>query len=69
MEVKTTATLNAMQEKRTEAADFLIDTRRLPPALRQRIFGMIEAVEIFNVPGPDTGAQKAPQDPQSRAAG
>lgn len=50
MEARTT--INTMQQARTEAADFLLDVRRLPPELRWKIQGMVEAVDLFNATGP-----------------
>lgn len=36
------------KNKKTDAAEFLIETRKLPTALRQVVFGMAQAAEIFN---------------------
>ena len=37
-----------MQESKAEAAEFLIDTRRLPPELRWKIQGMVELFDFLN---------------------
>lgn len=34
--------------KKIDATEFLIETRKLPTALRQIVFGMAQAAEIFN---------------------
>lgn len=36
-----------MQERKAEAAEFLIDTRGLPPELRYEIRGMVRAIGIM----------------------
>lgn len=36
-----------MQERKAEAAEFLIDARRLPPELRYEIRGMVRAIGIM----------------------
>jgi len=38
-----------MLENYTGAQDFLINTRKLPPELRWKICGMVEAANLFNV--------------------
>lgn len=37
-----------MQERKAEAAEFLIDARRLPPELRWKIQGMVELFDFLN---------------------
>lgn len=48
-------------ERYTETENFLIDTRRLPPELRWKISGMVEAANVLNiicgVPGLPAAAQ------------
>lgn len=62
MEVQTTT--SKMQERKAEAAEFLIDTRRLPPEVRYEIRGMVRAIELINA-----AAAKAAQAEAGRAAG
>lgn len=62
MEVQTTT--SKMQERKAEAAEFLIDTRRLPPETRWKIQGMLELLEIQNA-----AVAKAAQAGASRAVG
>lgn len=40
--------LVSYKNKKTDATEFLIETRKLPTALRQIVFGMAQAAEIFN---------------------
>lgn len=51
-----------MQERKAEAAEFLIDARRLPPELRWKIQGMVELFEFLN-----TDAAKAQMQGNSTA--
>ena len=53
---------NKMQESKAEAAEFLIDTRRLPPELRWKIQGMVELFDFLN-----TDAAKAQMQGNSTA--
>ena len=53
-----------MQERKAEAAEFLIDTRRLPPEARWKIQGMLELLELQNA-----AVAKAAQAEASRAVG
>lgn len=62
MEVQTTT--SKMQERKAEAAEFLIDTRRLSPETRWKIQGMLELLEIQNA-----AVAKAAQAGASRAVG
>lgn len=40
--------LVSYKNKKIDATEFLIETRKLPTALRQIVFGMAQAAEIFN---------------------
>ena len=51
-----------MQERKAEAAEFLIDARRLPPELRWKIQGMVELFDFLN-----TDAAKAHMQGNSTA--
>ena len=51
-----------MQERKAEAAEFLIDARRLPPELRWKIQGMVELFDFLN-----TDAAKAQMQGNSTA--
>lgn len=62
MEVQNTT--SKMQERKAEAAEFLIDTRRLPPEARWKIQGMLELLELQNA-----AVAKAAQAEASRAVG
>lgn len=53
---------NKMQESKAEAAEFLIDTRRLPLELRWKIQGMVELFDFLN-----TDAAKAQMQGNSTA--
>lgn len=46
--VLTAKDLSPFQDTKIDAAEFLIETRKLPTALRQVVFGMAQAAEIFN---------------------
>lgn len=48
-----------MQERKEEAAEFLIDTRKLPLELRWKIQGMVELLEFM-------GANVSSQPQQER---
>lgn len=46
------AMTSRMQERKAEAAEFLIDTRRLPIELRWKIQGMVELFDFLNTARP-----------------
>lgn len=48
---------NKMQESKAEAAEFLIDTRRLPLELRWKIQGMVELFDFLNTDAAKTQMQ------------
>lgn len=35
-------------ERYTESENFLVDTRKLPPELRWKVFGIAEAADVLN---------------------
>lgn len=51
------AMTNKMQAQKAEGAEFVIDTRRLPPELRWKIQGMVELFDFLNTAKPQVQAE------------
>ncbi len=56
-------------ERYTETENFLIDTRKLPPELRWKIYGIMEAADVLNGYGAQTFTPTAGQQARGVRAG